>query len=117
MLIAGSDSTPYCSSHSTELGTFLPAISDSFTHLCNRSREGIQVEEEVNARVCKSLHAFSVISVRINVINSDCVCSQVLHLLRIQLALVCIDKGVVWSQLVCNAYEELVRRYNLNGVR
>ena len=65
--------------------------------------ECVEVDEEVDASVCKSRHAAFVILSRINMVDSDSVRAQILHLFGVELALICIQQWVLFGQLVGNA--------------
>lgn len=63
----------------------------------------IQVDEKIDASVVEGIHAALVVSRRIDMINSDHVGAQILHLLCIAFALVGVDQRVGRDELVCNA--------------
>lgn len=76
---------------------------DVCTYAVNVRLKGIEVEEDVDAGVVKSLHAPIVVAVRVDVVCADGVDTKLLHQGSITLALVGIDKGIAGSQLVSNA--------------
>ena len=67
------------------------------------SCKGIKIHEKVDSSVRKRAHAPLVVSTRVHVVYSDGIGTEVLHLLGVKLALVCIDERVVFGELVGNA--------------
>lgn len=66
-------------------------------------REVVQVDEEVDASVSEGVHAAFVVSSRVDMIDSNHIGAQILHLLRITLALVGVDEGISGDELVGDA--------------
>ncbi len=69
----------------------------------NSCVEGIQIDKEVYTNSCESTHTSIMVSRGINVVYSNGIRAKGLHGGGIQLALGCIDQGVRFGQLVCNA--------------
>lgn len=43
------------------------------THLLDLGVEGIQVDKEINASLCKRVHAAAVVGTGVNVVNADAI--------------------------------------------
>lgn len=66
--------------------------------------EGVHVHEQVDARVSEGVHAIAVVSARVDVVDTDRVRAEGLHQVRIEGALSAIEKRVVGSQLIGDAF-------------
>lgn len=69
-------------------------------YLC---REVVQVNEKIDASLGESVHAALVIGCRVDMVDTDGIGAQVFHLLRITLALVCVNEGIGGKELVGDA--------------
>ena len=67
--------------------------------------EVIKINEQVNAVVRKRLHAAIVVGGWIDVVNTDGVCTKLLHESGIELALLGVHQRIIRDELVSNAYE------------
>lgn len=63
-------------------------------------RKGIEIDEQVDASICKGRHAALVVAIWIHVVHSDGVGAQLGHAHDIALALGSVDKRIVGSQLI-----------------
>lgn len=73
------------------------------THLLNLSVECIQIDEEVDARLRKSIHTAFVVSMWVDVVDTDAIDPQLSHLRNVALALLRVDERVLRDELVGNA--------------
>ena len=74
------------------------------TYRINGSIEGIQIDDQVDSGIRKSRHAARVVSIRINMVNTNGVCAQLFHEAGIERALLSIDEWISFSQLVCDTW-------------
>lgn len=71
-----------------------PCIGNS-THRKDISVKGIHVQHDVNASIVKGLHAFVVIRLCIDVVNTNGINAKLFHEVRIALALLGINKRIL----------------------
>lgn len=77
--------------------------------------EIIQINKDVDTSICKRAHTALVVSVWINVVYSNRIGAQILHLSGIARALFGIDQGVVRDQLICDSYPILACIFGLRS--
>lgn len=77
--------------------------------------KGIEVDEQVNAGVIKRLHAAAVISIWVDVVDTNAVDAELLHELSVTLTLLSVDKGVVGTQLVGDTWGLLLVLASIPG--
>lgn len=70
--------------------------------------EGVEVNQQIDAGISKSVHATVMVGTCIDVIDAQGVCAELLHELDIALALLCVDKRVIRAKLVSNTCRMLV---------
>ena len=64
--------------------------------------EAVEINEAVDAHSSESVHAARVVASLVDMVDSDCVCSKLLHESCVSLALFGIDKRIVFDKLVGN---------------
>lgn len=72
------------------------------TYLINSRVKCFQINKQINTGIRKGRHAPVVVSVRIDMVDTDCVGAQFLHQSGVQLALSGINEGVIVGKLVGN---------------
>jgi len=75
-------------------------MSEERIYLVNRRVESFQINKQINSGVLKGGHAPVVVSVRIDVVDTDCVGAQFLHQSGVQFALSGINERVIVGKLV-----------------
>jgi hypothetical protein len=74
-----------------------------FTYWVDICVEIVKVHKQVNSSISKGFHAPLMITLGINMVNSDSICAQVFHLIGIECTLCGIDKRIVRDQLIRDA--------------
>ena len=64
--------------------------------------EAVQIDEAIDPFSCECIHAPLVVGGFVDVVDSDCIRSELLHKVCITLALFGIDKRIVFDELVGN---------------
>lgn len=72
------------------------------THLLNLCVEGVQIDKKVNTRLRKGIHTALVVSVWVDMVDTNAIDPQLSHLRDVALALFRIDERVLRDELVGN---------------
>jgi hypothetical protein len=83
------------------------------TFLVDLRIERVEIQPQVDASVGERLHAVFVIGGWINVVNTDAVCANGLHESSVGGALVIVNEGVVWDELVGDSWGLLVHEESI----
>jgi hypothetical protein len=88
----------------------------SCSYISNVRLEAVQIDEGVDTRTRKSIHAPGMIGGLVDVVDSDSICSELFHQIGITLALSSLDKRIVFDELVGDACHKLMSvSCNLEG--
>lgn len=85
----------------------------SVTNLLNLRVEGVEIKEQIDARIIECFHASIVICIWIDVIHANRICTKLLHQVCISCALRSVDKRVIRHQLVRNTYIQMSVPYEI----
>ena len=85
------------------------------TYRQNVGVKSIQIDQGVDTGVAESLHAPVVVSLSINMIDTDRVGAKLLHEGSIALALLSVDQGVGRGELVGNSWVIISSSFNMIG--
>lgn len=66
------------------------------------SLETVQIHKEIDAVRREDIHATRVVGGFVDVIDSDSVCSQLLHQSSVTATLVDVHKRIIFDQLICD---------------
>lgn len=74
--------------------------------------EVVKIHKQIDAHVLKCLHTTLVIAIGVNVVYTNRICAEILHLFGIARALLCIDQWVVGNKLISNSYRSLAKHHS-----